>query len=112
MTYDLDRRPPCWPPDTPCPNTCAQAHADAVLRNHLELHGPWAGWRLAGRDLVSPDGLRLPERRLRGLLWREEAELRRATAKARNAKRHHAGSVTVVRIAVRDWHEVRYGRAG
>ena len=52
MTYDLNRRPPCWPPDTPCPNTCAQAQADRIIRNHVELHGPWAGWRLAGRDPV------------------------------------------------------------
>ena len=27
------------------------------MRNHVRLHGPWAGWRLAGRDLVSPEGI-------------------------------------------------------
>jgi hypothetical protein len=38
-----------------------------VIDNHVDLHGPWAGWRLAGRDLVAPSGERIPERRLRGL---------------------------------------------
>ena len=109
MTYDLDRRPPCWPPDTPCPNHCAQAHADHILRNHVELSGPWAGWRLAGRDLVSPEGVRIPERRLRGLLWREEAELRREQARQRKAKSGHRGLVTVVRLPLRDWHLERFG---
>lgn len=113
-TYDLNHRPPCWPDDgSSCPNHCAQAHADRILRNQVELHGPWAGWRLAGRDLVSPEGLRLPERRLRGLVWRAEAEERRDRARARNANSGHRGMVTVIRLPVRDWHIERFGsRAG
>lgn len=110
-TFDLDRRPPCWPTDGTRPNHCAMAHADHVLRNHVELTGPWGGWRLAGRELVSPDGLRLSERRLRGLVWREEAEQRRDRSRARNeaAKAGHRGMVTVVRMPIRDWHAERFG---
>ena len=51
-TYDLDSRPPCWEPGTQCPNGCARDHYRRVVDNHVSLSGPWAGWRLAGRDLV------------------------------------------------------------
>lgn len=51
--------------------------------NHVTLTGPWAGWRLAGRDLVAPDRQRISPERLRGLLWREESEARRDRARAR-----------------------------
>jgi Phage protein len=36
---------------------------------HLDLRGPWAGWRLRGRELVSPHGDRVSVTRLTGLLW-------------------------------------------
>ncbi|MBE0315027.1 NAD(P)H-dependent oxidoreductase [Xanthomonas citri pv. punicae] len=49
--------------------------------------GPWAGWRLAGRDLVAPTGERIPERRLRGLLWHANASDIRDSVRRRNAKR-------------------------
>lgn len=68
-TYNLDSRPPCWEPGTQCPNSCANDYYRRVIDNHVALTGPWAGWRLAGRDLVAPSGERIPERRLRGLLW-------------------------------------------
>ena len=46
-------RPPCWPPDGPCPNPCAAQHYQRVVYNDTPLSGPWAGWRLAGARLVS-----------------------------------------------------------
>ena len=52
-------RPPCWPADGSAPNTCAAQMRDQITRNHVRLHGRWAGWRLAGRDLVSPEGIRV-----------------------------------------------------
>lgn len=112
MSYDLDRRPPCWQAGTPCPNDCAQAHADRILRNHVELSGPWAGWRLAGRDLVAPSGERFPEQRLRGLLWRQDAEdIRDSARKRRAARRRQPVKVVVVDLA--DWHARNVGsRAG
>lgn len=71
-------RPPCWPDGQPCPNPCAQAHHDRTVHNLTPLHGPWAGWRMAGRVLVSPDGDRIAPERLRGLMFRESLERRRA----------------------------------
>ena len=106
-------RPPCWPAATPCPNPCAAQVRDQITRNHVRLHGPWAGWRLAGRDLVGPDGDLLSPARLQGLAWRQDAEIRLAHVRARNAARTHAGTVTVIRLPVQDWHAERFGsRAG
>ena len=38
---------------------------------HADFAGDWSGWRLRGRDLISPDGDRVSARRLRGLLTME-----------------------------------------
>lgn len=53
--------------------------------------------------------------RLQGLAWRQDAEMRLAHVRARNAtaKAGHRGMVTVIRMPVRDWHAERFGsRAG
>lgn len=109
-TYNLDRRPPCWDAGKPCPNGCARR----IVDNHVELSGPWAGWRLAGRDLVAPSGERIPERRLRGLLWRADATDLRDSARARNAaqKARQQSMVKVVVVDLGDWRERHFGRAG
>jgi len=44
-----------------------------VVHNRMPLYGPWAGWRMAGRELVSPDGDRISPRRLLGILWAESS---------------------------------------
>lgn len=106
-----DHRPPCWPAGTPCPNACAAQVRDQVTRNHVRLHGPWAGWRLVGRELVSPDGVRMSAERVRGLAWRAEQEDRVAAARSR--KSGLRGMVTVLRVRNSDWHNERFGsRAG
>lgn len=79
MLSDTDRRPCHKVGKDPTP--CALAHYRRVIDNHVRLHGPWAGWRLAGRDLVSPDGDRINPQRLRGLLFRQAAEARITRAK-------------------------------
>lgn len=89
-------RPPCWPAGQPCPNACAAQVRDLVARNHVKLSGPWAGWRLAGRDLVSPEGIRFSPERLRGLAWRQEAEARLAHIRATH--RRPEPLVTVIRV--------------
>ncbi|QHQ28259.1 putative phage-related protein [Xanthomonas albilineans] len=111
-TYDIDRRPPCWEVGKPCPNHCAQAHARHIIDNHVELHGPWAGWRLAGRDLVAPTGERIPERRLRGLLWRADAIDLRDSARARNKARkaRQQAMVKVVVVDLATWRDRHFGR--
>lgn len=115
--YATRRQPPCWGLDITDgkPNHCKLAHADHILRNHIELHGPWAGWRLAGRDLVAPTGERISERRLRGLIWRQDAEDVRDSARKRRAAREaqRRQMVKVVVIDLADWQARHLGtRAG
>lgn len=91
-TYNLDSRPPCWEPGTQCPNSCASDYYRRVIDNHVALTGPWAGWRLAGRDLVAPSGERIPERRLRCLLWHVNAADLRDAPRKTNAARKRVSS--------------------
>ena len=64
------------------PNRCATALYEWRVYGNGPLHGRWwAGWRIAGRELVSPDGQRISPERLRGLLFREASEARIAKAK-------------------------------
>jgi len=51
-------------------------HYERVVYSKTPLYGPWAGWRMAEKDLVSPDGDRISPHRLRGLLWVERAKAR------------------------------------
>jgi hypothetical protein len=108
MKESLDGRPPCWEEGKPCPNACAEERTNLILRNHVYLHGPWAGWRLAGRDLVSPDGVRLNPGRVLGLAWREHSEQR--LARMRNARLPKNQLVKVVVIQLSDLRD-RFGRA-
>lgn len=89
----MTHRPPCWPVGQPCPNPCAAAHYERLIYNRQHLGGPWAGWRMAGRELVSPDGDRISPERMRGLLWRQAHEKRRDAAKSRREKRVGRGAV-------------------
>ena len=84
-------RPPCWPDGQPCPNPCAQRRYDRLVHNRVTLTAEWAGWRLAGRCLVSPDGDRIAPERLRGILFAEAS--RQRLAKLRQA--HRAVVVTL-----------------
>ncbi|MEI2455335.1 DUF3653 domain-containing protein [Lysobacter firmicutimachus] len=52
--------------------------------NH-DFTDEWYGWRLRGRHLVSEDGQRMTVERLRGLMWRDQMELRLAGFASRNA---------------------------
>lgn len=57
-----------------CKNETTAAHVDRVIYNKMPLYGPWAGWRMAGRDLIAPDRQRISPERLRGLLFREASQ--------------------------------------
>lgn len=61
-----------------CKAETEAAHYDRVVHNITPLHGPWAGWRMAGRQLVSPDGTRFTPERLKGLALHVQAEDRLA----------------------------------
>ncbi|MCD9030365.1 phage protein [Luteimonas sp. Y-2-2-4F] len=98
-----------------CSAETDDAHYERVVHNRCSLHGPWTGWRMAGRDLVSPHGDRFSPERLEGLAWRMQAEARRDAARARNETRRAGqhGMVTVLRVRQCDWHAERFGnRAG
>ncbi|MFC5578056.1 DUF3653 domain-containing protein [Lysobacter niabensis] len=75
----------------------------------LDFDGEWLGWRLRGRHLVSEDGQRMTVERLRGLLWRDEMELRlagyanrRAAEKAKRANQY-GPRVRVVIVDINDY---------
>lgn len=63
-------RPPCWREGHACPNWCARAYYDRLIWNHTDLHGPWAGWRMAGARLVSPHREWIAPHQLDHVLWR------------------------------------------
>ncbi|WP_342315405.1 DUF3653 domain-containing protein [Lysobacter sp. FW306-1B-D06B] len=92
-------RPPCWIEGQPCPNECAAADYQRRVLNQLELTGPWQGWRLAGRDLVSPDGQRISPERLRGLIFRQSMDERRERARARRQPKNQLVRVVLVDLA-------------
>jgi hypothetical protein len=75
-------RPPCWPEGHACPNPCAAQLRTRVIRNQTPLYGEWAGWRMAGRCLVSPDGDRISRSGSEGC-----CSSKRAGSESRNGER-------------------------
>ena len=67
-----------------CRQESPAGHYDRIVENITPLYGPWAGWRMAGRDLVSPDRQRINPQRLQGLLFLQAAEARLAKIKIQN----------------------------
>ena len=57
-----------------CKRESSRAHYDRTVHNITPLYGPWSGWRMVGRELVSPDRDRITPERLRGLLLRAKIE--------------------------------------
>ncbi len=106
-------QPPCWQPG-PKQNPCALAHYNRVVHGHTELRADWLGWKQRGRYLVAPDGQRISPERMRGIMWRLDAEARRDAARTRNVKaKVSQGPVKVVVVELADWHARHFGsRAG
>ena len=67
----------------------------------------WYGWRLRGRHLVSPDGQRITRRRLEGLLWRDEIELRLAGFASRRKAEAERPMRQLVKVVVVPLAEIR-----
>ncbi len=78
---------------------------------NCDFEDDWYGWRLRGRHLVSADGQRMTIERLRGLMWRDQMELRLAgyasRRKAEDAKRA-AQYRTTVKVLVIDLSTYRH----
>lgn len=68
-----------------CQAESTEAHHERIVHNRMPLYGPWAGWRMAGRELGSPDGDRITPRRLAGVLWAENSRKRILKAQQRPA---------------------------
>lgn len=85
----------------PTPEEALQFMADAQLYQRIDLTGAWSGWKVRGQYLVSPDGERISPQRFRGLLWRDEMELRRAGF-ANRRKAEKARQSPKVRVVVID----------
>lgn len=79
-------------------------HYDLHVYGRVDLVGEWQGYKVRGKDLVSPTGQRIPRRRLEGLLWRESMELRLAGFASRkqaeaDRKRNQSVKVVIVPLA-------------
>lgn len=72
-------QPPCLMPRVPLNECAKRLYAEKVL-GHVDLGAEFAGWRIRGRWMISPDGDRITVERLRGLLFLELNERRRHRA--------------------------------
>ena len=72
--------PPCIVPGTPL-NWCAQQMFSWRVSGHGNLPGEWAGWRLAGRWLISPDGVRVLPGQMQAMVW-HQVHMRKKRKKA------------------------------
>lgn len=68
----------------------------------IDLSDEWTGWRLRGRHLISPDGDRLTPERLKGIVWRESMELRRAGFASRRKADAGSSRRQLVKVVVID----------
>lgn len=67
----------------------------ALIDCHIDLAQEWSGWKIRGRDLVDPSGVRLSVARLRYLMFREESAQRRDRAHLRE---NRPSTTNVVRL--------------
>lgn len=74
-----------------CKQESSEAHYDRVVNNKTELHGPWGGWRMAGRYLIGPGKHRITPERLRGILWHED---HRKPSRKKNLPMAHIVDIT------------------
>lgn len=92
-------------------------NAPQIIEIRTDVPARWVGWRFSaeGAHFVSPDGDRITPERMRGILWRDAMELRRAGLRSRREaeKPVRRGPVKVVVVDLADWHARNVGsRAG
>lgn len=111
--------PPCWPKGQRCPNACAKAHHDRTVTGSTDLHGHWAGWRIAGNTLVTPDRDRVSSDELAHLIHMARirahfengglgSQARRARAKREKRLQGAQQTVRVVVVSLSAWKD-RHG---
>lgn len=80
----------------------------------VDLFDEWHGFRIRGRYLIGPDGDRMTPERLRGLLFRDYLELRRAGFASRRKAESNSGRQGLVKVVVvdlEDWQAKHFGSA-
>lgn len=86
-----------------------------VLVPYRDLPPDWNGWRFSHNTLIAPSGERITVERLRGLLWRDATELRRAgyaSRRAAEAGQRSAKYGPKVKVVIVDLADLRlHGRA-
>ena len=75
-------------------NACARSVYAFEINSSIDLTGPWAGWKLRGSVLVSPDKDRITPERLRGLLFVESL--------TKKKRLHEDGAEQNLRVSVYD----------
>lgn len=55
-----------------CHHESPAEHHDRVVYNKTPLFAEFTGWRMAGRDLVAPNGVRFRPGRLLAIAWAEK----------------------------------------
>lgn len=69
----------------PTPEEAERFMFDALVYQHIDLTGPWEGWKIRGRELVAPDKERIPVGELVGLLIHYRAKFGHHRARRRTA---------------------------
>lgn len=72
------------------------------VTEYIPYHRDWEGyrWTDAGKYLISPNGERISAERLKGLLWRDAMELRRAGFASRKSADQNRGKKQLVKVVV------------
>lgn len=91
MEFEQINAPPCVKIGEEL-NYCARIRFAEQVLNHVALFNEWQGWKFKGRDLVSPDGLRINPERLRGFLFREKIDRLRHEAAVAQQSTHFGKS--------------------
>lgn len=80
----------------------------------IPLCRDWTGWRWtdSGMYLVSPDGDQISAHRLKGLLWRDSMELRRAGYASRKSAEKNRANRQKVKVLVVDLGDYRDRNCG
>jgi hypothetical protein len=73
---------------------------NALVYQHMDMAGLWEGWKFRGKHFISPDGDRITPQRLRGLLWRDVMELRRAGYASRKKAEAESRKNQLVKVVV------------
>jgi len=85
----------------PTPAQALNFMRQVLLHSDCDFAHEWEGWKLRGRDLVSPSGQRVNARRLAGLLFVEENRVRAAKPKKKVVSPHPSPAAPAIAVPFR-----------